>query len=236
MSFDAITGMWDRLVGAQPDPPALLVVLTCLAALVVVLTRLPWRIARNAITIAHEGGHGLAALLTGRRLTGIRLHSDTSGLTLSTGRARGPGMVVTAAAGYVSPSLVGLAGVALLALDRVTAMLWAAAVVLVAMLVMVRNWYGALSLTVTGAVVVVISLYASDDVQAAFAYAMTWFLLLGAVRPVVELRAQRRYQPGAPTDADILARLTRVPGSVWVVLFGVATLAALGFGGWLLLT
>ena len=38
-----------------------------------------WRVSRNAITIAHEGGHGLIALLTGRRLDGIRLHSDTSG-------------------------------------------------------------------------------------------------------------------------------------------------------------
>jgi hypothetical protein len=56
------------------------------------------------------------------------------------------------------------------------------------------------------------------------------------VRPVAELRAQRRYQPGAPTDADILARLTRVPGAVWVALFGLATLAALAAGGWLLLT
>jgi hypothetical protein len=145
-------------------------------------------------------------------------------------------MVVTAAAGYVSPSLVGLGGVALLAVEQVTVMLWAAAAVLVAMLVMVRNWYGALTLVVTGGVVVGISLYGSPDVQAAFAYAMTWFLLLGGVRPVGELRRQRRYQPGAPTDADILARLTRVPGAVWVTLFGLVTLGSLGTGGWLLLT
>jgi hypothetical protein len=145
-------------------------------------------------------------------------------------------MIVTAAAGYVSPSLVGLAGVALLALDRVTVMLWAAAAVLVAMLVMVRNWFGALSLLVVGGAVVGVSLAAPEDVQAAFAYVMTWFLLVGAVRPVAELRAQRRSRPGAPTDADILARLTHVPGSVWVAVFGLATLAALGSGAWLLLT
>ncbi|HKY66619.1 MAG TPA: M50 family metallopeptidase [Acidimicrobiales bacterium] len=218
------------------DPASWLVLATGVAAALAVVVDGVWRWARGVVTIAHEAGHAVAALLTGRRLTGIRLHSDTSGLTLSTGRPRGPGMIVTAAAGYVSPSLVGLAGVALLALDRVTVMLWASAALLVAMLVMVRNWYGALSLTVTGGVVVGISLYTSAEVQAAFAYAMTWFLLLGAVRPVAELRAQRRYQPGAPTDADILARLTRVPGTVWVVLFGLATVAALGAGGWLLLT
>jgi hypothetical protein len=145
-------------------------------------------------------------------------------------------MVVTAAAGYVTPSLVGLAGVALLAIEQVTVMLWAAAAVLLAMLVMVRNAYGALTLVMTGAMVVGVSLYGSADVQAGFAYAMTWFLLVGGVRPVGELRRQRRYQPGAPTDADTLARLTRVPGSVWVALFGFFTLAALAVGGWLLLT
>jgi hypothetical protein len=222
---------------ADPIAPESWVVLAAgvAAALAVVIDGI-WRWSRGVVTIAHEAGHAAAALATGRRLTGIRLHSDTSGLTLSTGRPRGPGMVVTAAAGYVSPSVVGLAGVALLAVDQVTVMLWAAAAVLVAMLVMVRNWYGALSLTLTGAAVVVVSLYASADVQAAFAYAMTWFLLIGAVRPVAELRVQRRRQPGAPTDADTLARLTPLPGAFWVVVFGSATLAALAFGGWLLLT
>ena len=230
------TAAWGAITVEQIDPSSWLVLATGVAAALAVVVDGVWRWARGVVTIAHEAGHAVAALVTGRRLTGIRLHSDTSGLTLSVGRPRGFGMIVTAAAGYVSPSLVGLAGVALLTVDRVTVMLWAAAAVLVAMLVMVRNLYGALSLVVTGGAVVGISLYAPEDVQAAFAYGMTWFLLLGAVRPVAELRAQRRYQPGAPTDADILARLTRVPGAVWVALFGVATLAALGLGAWLLLT
>ncbi len=227
---------WSAITIDQIDPSSWLVLATGVAAALAVVVDGIWRWARGVVTIAHEAGHAVAALLTGRRLTGIRLHSDTSGLTLSVGRPTGPGMVVTAAAGYVSPSLVGLGGVALLAVEQVTVMLWAAAAVLVAMLVMVRNWYGALTLVVTGGVVVGISLYGSADVQAAFAYAMTWFLLLGGVRPVGELRRQRRYQPGAPTDADILARLTRVPGAVWVTLFGLVTLGSLGGGGWLLLT
>jgi peptidase M50B-like protein len=205
------------------------------AALAVVVDGV-WRWARGVVTIAHEAGHAVVALATGRRLTGIKLHSDTSGLTLSVGRPRGIGMVLTAAAGYVSPSLVGLAGVALLAVEQVTVMLWTAAAILVAMLVMVRNWFGALTLLVTGAAVVGVSMYTSPDVQAAFGYTMTWFLLVGAVRPVGELRRQRRYEPGARTDADMLAHLTRVPGSVWVAVFGLVTLAALAGGGWLLLT
>jgi Peptidase M50B-like len=227
---------WAAVTVDRIDPSSWLVLATGVAAALAVVFDGVWRWARGVVTIAHEAGHAVAALATGRRLTGIRLHADTSGLTVSVGRPRGPGMVATAAAGYVTPSLVGLAGVALLAVEQVTVMLWAAAAVLLAMLVMVRNAYGALTLVATGAVVVGVSLYASAEVQAAFAYAMTWFLLVGGVRPVGELRRQRRYQPGAPTDADTLARLTRVPGAVWVALFGIFTLAALAIGGWLLLT
>jgi Peptidase M50B-like len=187
------------------------------------------------VTIAHEAGHAVLAMLTGRRLTGIRLHADTSGLTVSVGKPTGPGMVLTVAAGYLSPSLVGLAGVGLLAIDQVTIMLWVGAAVLLAMLVMVRNAYGALSLLVTGAGVVAVSLATSAEVQAAFGYTMTWFLLIGGVRPVAELRRQRRRHPGRRSDADHLARLTGIPAALWVYLFGLATLAALATGAWLLL-
>ena len=45
--------------------------------------------ARHVVTIVHEGAHGLAAWATGRQLAGIRLHSDTSGVTVSRGRATG---------------------------------------------------------------------------------------------------------------------------------------------------
>ena len=141
----------------------------------------------------------------------------------------------TVAAGFLSPSLVGLAGVGLLALDQVTVMLWTGAAALVAMLVMVRNAYGALALLVTGGAVVAVSLRAPADVQAAFGYTMTWFLLIGAVRPVSELWQQRRRHPGRRSDADHLDRLTGIPAAVWVLVFGLTTLAALGSGGWLLL-
>lgn len=224
---------WDSIT-TRVEPSASLVLITGACALVAVAVDGVWRWARSVVTIVHEAGHAVAALLTGRRLTGIRLHSDTSGLTLSVGKPSGPGMVVTAAAGYISPALVGLLGVVLLAFDQVTIMLWAGTAILLAMLLMVRNLYGALLLVATGAVVVAVSLYATADVQAAFGYAVTWFLLLGAVRPVHELRRSRRRRPGS-SDADVLARLTRVPATVWVGVFGVINIGALAAGGWLLI-
>jgi hypothetical protein len=234
MSLDGITDLWDRLFGAQPDPPALLVAATCAVALVVVVARLPWRVARNAITIAHEGGHGLAAVLTGRRLRGIRLHSDTSGLTLSAGRPTGPGMAFTLLTGYVAPSLIGLAGAWLLAGNRITLLLWLAVALLLAMLVMIRNVFGVISVVITTALVLAVSWYASPQVQAAFAYVGVWFLLVGGLRPVGELQALRRRGRLPDSDADQLARVTRVPGLIWVGFFGVVNLAALIFGGALL--
>ncbi|TNH28351.1 M50 family metallopeptidase [Micromonospora orduensis] len=235
MSIDGLGEKWDTLFGAQPDPPPLLVLITAAAvALVVVSTRLPWRIARNAITIAHEGGHALVALLTGRKLRGIRLHSDTSGLTLSAGRPTGPGMILTLLAGYVAPPLVGLAGAWLLGGNRITLLLWVAVALLLAMLIMIRNAFGVVSLLVTGALVFAVSWYATPQVQAAFAYAGVWFLLLGGVRPVVELQRLRSRGRMPASDADQLAGLTPFPAFFWVMVFALVNVAALITGALLL--
>lgn len=234
LSIDGLTGLWDRLFGAQPDPPPLLVLITAAVALVVVSTRLPWRIARNAVTIAHEGGHALVALLTGRKLRGIRLHSDTSGLTLSAGRPTGPGMILTLLAGYVAPPLVGLAGAWLLGGNRITLMLWVAVALLLAMLIMIRNVFGVLSLLVTGGIVLAVSWYAEPQVQAAFAYTGVWFLLLGGVRPVLELQRLRGRGRMPESDADQLAGITPLPAFFWVTVFALVNLATLAAGALLL--
>jgi peptidase M50B-like protein len=234
VSINGAADLWDRLLGAQPDPPALLVLVTALIALAVVAVRPAWRVARNAITIAHEGGHALMALLTGRRLRGIRLEFDTSGLTLSAGRPTGPGMILTLLAGYIAPSLVGLAGAWILGGNRITLLLWLAVVLLLLMLINIRNVFGALSVIVTGAVVVAVSWYASPQVQAAFAYAGVWFLLIGGVRPVGELQRLRRRGRMPDSDADQLARLTHVPAVFWVFLFGLVSVAVLVVGTFML--
>jgi hypothetical protein len=226
----------DRISGYRLNPSSTLVLGTAAVALLAVAVDRVWRWTRNVITIVHEAGHAVAALLTGRRLTGIRLHSDTSGLTLSVGKPDGAGMVLTTAAGYLSPSLLGLVGVAVLAAGLVTVSLWVTVGLLLLMLFGVRNGYGALSIVVTGAAVGLVAWYASADTQAAFAHAAVWFLLFGGVRPVFELRRQRRRGRAWNSDADQLGQLTALPAGAWVGLFGLGALAALAGGGWLLLT
>ncbi|GHE80828.1 membrane protein [Streptomyces spiralis] len=235
LASTALAGLWDRLVGIQPDPDLWVVIATAVAALAVVVPHTLWRVSRNAITIAHEGGHGLVALLSGRTLTGIRLHSDTSGLTVSRGKPYGAGMILTAAAGYTAPPLLGLGGAALLAAGRITLLLWVATVLLVAMLVMIRNAYGALTVLVTGGTFLLVSWLTGPQVQAAFAYAVVWFLLLGGVRPAFELQAKRSRGGAGDSDADQLSRLTHVPAGLWLFLFHAVSLCSLmGGGRWLL--
>jgi hypothetical protein len=235
VELTSLTEMWDRLTGTQPDPTMPFVLVTAVLALVVVAPYPVWRISRNVVTIAHEGGHALAALLTGRRLTGIRLHSDTSGVTVSVGKPSGPGMVLTGLAGYITPSLLGLAFALVLEGGRITALLWISLALLASLLVMIRNVYGALSVIVTGAIVFCVSWFATATVQAVFAYAFTWFLLVAGVRPVFELQRKRRRRQARDSDADQLARLTRIPGIFWVGVFLATTLACLASGGALLI-
>jgi hypothetical protein len=144
-------------------------------------------------------------------------------------------MVLTAAAGYTAPSLLGLGGAWLLAANHITLLLWSATALLLAMLVMIRNAYGVLTVFLTGGTFVLISWLTEPEVQAAFAYGFVWFLLLGGVRPVFELQGKRR-RGGAPdSDADQLSRLTHVPPVAWLLLFHVVSLSALiGGGRWLL--
>ncbi|MGR6972602.1 M50 family metallopeptidase [Streptomyces cynarae] len=234
-SLSSLPDLWDAVFGSQPDPALWVVIATMVAALAVVVPHNLWRISRNAITIAHEGGHGLVALLSGRTLTGIRLHSDTSGLTVSRGKPYGLGMILTAAAGYTAPPLLGLGGAALLAAGHITALLWLATALLVSMLVMIRNAYGALTVLLTGGTFLAVSWLTGPQVQAAFAYAAVWFLLLGGVRPAFELQAKRSRGGARDSDADQLARLTNVPAGLWLFLFHAVSLCSLmGGGRWLL--
>nr|WP_083661220.1 M50 family metallopeptidase [Actinophytocola xanthii] len=204
-------------------------------ALAIVALSMTWRLSRHVITIVHEAGHALVAVLAGRRLASIRLHSDTSGLTVTKGKPYGPGMVLTGFAGYVAPSLLGLGFAALLGAERVTALLVACVVLLLGVLVMVRNIYGVFSVLVTGAVLVGVAWWAKGEVQAAFAHVITWFLLLGGVRSVAELQGKRRRGRARDSDADQLAEITGAPGLFWVGSFMLIDLGCLVLAtAWLL--
>ncbi len=232
--MDALGRIWDRVTAPTPDlSPALLLGTAAVAALLVLYAPL-WRLTRHAVTIAHEGAHGVVALAAGRRLAGIRLHSDTSGVTVSSGRPTGPGMVLACAAGYTGPGLFGLGAAALLAAGHAVALLWALVALLALLLAQIRNWYGLWSVLVSGGLVLAATWWLPPEGQAAAAALITWFLLLAAPRAVLELQTARRHRGAPDSDADQLARLTRIPGVVWVGFLLVVDVGALLLGGsWL---
>ncbi len=219
----------------QPDPPAVLVALTAAVAFALVALRVSWPYTRVLITITHEGGHAFAALVTGRKLQAIRLHTDTSGLTISSGRPRGPGMVVMLVAGYLAPALVGLGAVALLLGGHGLGLLWLLVIILALMLLKIRNFYGVVVIIGCAAGLLAISWYASAPAQSGLAYLITWILLIAAPKPVLELMSQRRRHRTPQSDADQLGRLTKVPAGVWLAGFLMVNCAGLVLGAGLLL-
>lgn len=231
---DALAHAWDRVVAdiaaRSPAPSAAVLVGTAVAALVLILWRPAWRRARHVVTIAHEGGHAVTAVACGRRLSGVRLHSDTSGLTVSRGRPRGPGMIATFAAGYPAPTVIGLVAAVLLCRGYALAALWAAVLLLALLLVQIRNVFGLYVVLLAAAVVIAVSWWAPPEAKVALAHLGTWFLLFGAPRAVAELQSLRRRGRGHESDADQLARLTRIPGGVWVALFAATTVGGAVLG------
>ena len=221
--------IWDRATSTQPVPDVGFVLATGAVALALVLAPATWPRVRLGVTVVHEAGHALIAVLVGRRLRAIRLHSDTSGLTVSRGKPRGPGMVAMLAAGYLAPAVLGLVAALLLANGRSVGLLWLLVLLTAGLILWVRNGYGLLVLLVGGAGVLLLTWYGDGTVQSVAAYLISWLLLLAAPRPLVELLTAGRRR-GRTSDPDQLAGLTRVPAVLWILLLLLANLAGLVVG------
>jgi hypothetical protein len=241
-----LTQLWERVTSTQPELDWRLALAMAGLALVLAWSPAGYRMIRHLATLTHEAGHAAVGVLVGRRLSGIRLHSDTSGVTLSRGRPRGPGMVLMLAAGYPAPAVVGFAGAGLVGAGYAAGWLWSLVLLCALMLLLVRNLYGLWVVLATGVAVAALSWGASSLVLSAVAHVVAWSLLLSAPRNVVELQRQRRRlgrrglgRPasaghGPDSDVDQLARLTRVPAVLWTGLFWLVCVGCLVAGGWLL--
>ncbi|NLV81256.1 MAG: M50 family metallopeptidase [Rhodococcus sp.] len=227
---DTVRSAWQTVSGIDEPVSTTVVVVTAVVALVLVTVRPLWLMTRHVITQAHEGSHALVAMLAGRRLSGIRLHSDTSGVTVSSGNPRGFGMIATAFAGYVGPAVLGFAAATLLTLNRPAAVLWSLLLALALLILLIRNLFGFFSLVLAGAVVGAAAYLGDPVVRYAAAYLITWVLLLGATRPVLELARTHLRGRGQGSDADQLRWLTRIPTAVWIAVFLVVTAGTALYG------
>lgn len=218
--------IWTSSTTAIEGPDSRMLLVSLAASLVCILFRPLWRVARNVITIAHEGGHAVAALLTGRRLSGIQLHSDTSGLTVSYGKSRGFGFWLTCFAGYLAPMLWGLGCAALVSSGYATGALWLLVLLLALMLTRIRNAYGAFCIITVLAAVIALSWWGSPYYRLLGATSLAFFLQIGSIRPLWELQSQRSKGQAGRSDADQLAQSTGIPALLWILVWFV--LAVLG--------
>jgi len=185
-----------------------------------------WSFSGHVITIAHEGGHAVAALLLGGRILQVRLNPDRSGSTASSAALL---QLPVTFAGYVGPSAFGLVGCLLLVHGRADAVLWVSLVLLALLLLTTANWFGRFVLVVVGAALVATLLRGSPDTRVLIACAWVWLLLIGGVLHVWDHRR------GGADFAAMRAMTTLVPAGVWAWITVLTSVAALLLGGaWLL--
>ncbi|WP_250003131.1 M50 family metallopeptidase [Actinoplanes sp. M2I2] len=193
-----------------------------------------WRFTTHAITIAHEGGHAMFGALTGLFVKKITVERGGGSTSF---RQEKWGFVPTLAAGlagYLGPSIFGLAGAWMLVHDISPRSVLLMTLVLMAMLlVMVRNFFGFLAVPLTGAMVWAVAMRASEDVQLVFTYIWVWFLLMGGTRQIPELFSV--WKGGGEPDTGVLAKATGLSTAFFVAFFWLGSMAALIYGGVLLL-
>lgn len=183
--------------------------------------------ARHLGVIAHEGAHAMTGRLMGRRVVSVKLNSNATGATTTSGPAKGPGLILTGFAGYLGPSLFGLGAAVLIALGWTGGVLVVALILLVIMLFLIRNAFGVIAVLASGALLVLFLYYASAKLQIIAAHGLSWLLLLTGVVHVL-------MHGSNAADAGILRGMTHIPRVVWSLLWLVITVAALVAGARLL--
>ncbi|MDQ1287852.1 MAG: hypothetical protein QG622_1417 [Actinomycetota bacterium] len=204
------------LVAVQGRPP--LVVVGGSAAIAFLLVVEVWWLVGHAIALAHEGGHALMAVLTGGRVTRVRVDRDQTG---ETEVLVGPvGMVLVTLAGYLAPSAFGLIAAGLIAHGRSAAVLWASLVLLLPVLVVAATWFTRFAVVATVTLIAAVLSRGSDTVVLWAACTWTWILLIGGLTHIC-----LHYEAGA--DLLALRRLSRIPVEISSHVVAVLALAAL---------
>ena len=206
-----------------------------MAFLVLLLIGFAREWAAQIVRVAHEGGHMLAALICGRRVTKFELDEASektgplgSGSTLPEPDT-GVGDVLILFAGYATPPLAGLGGAYVIAAGNAWGVLVIGVVLLLAVLLIPK--INPLALTVTFLLLggILWALVAGDpDVQAALAVGLVWMMLIGGLWMIVERNVNN-------DDAKRLKEITWIPRFVWFAGWLAIGVVSLWVGGRVLL-
>ena len=215
----------DELIGV-PVVGAPVVAGAGFVALLILVFTGPW--GRSLVTVAHEGGHMVASVLTLRGFRHFRLEPNADGATTVSDGSWGVGDLITRLSGYLFPSLLGLGGAAVLAGGNAWGILAIAALLLFASFLYAS---GALANTITALALagVLLALWRGSAVlQTSLAVGAVWLLLIGGF--IDSTRMSRRF----PSDAYWMARRTWIPALVWQTFWVTVAIVSLYAGGRLL--
>jgi hypothetical protein len=211
---DLLTALWEHLTDPTALAPWWALLTAASIAVAITANRRTWKPARHLVTIAHEGGHATVGVLTGRRLDGIRLHTDTSGVTTTAGTGWGIPGLLTTLAGYPAPAAVAALILAGISTGYARTAAAALTLALLAILLYSRNlWAITLTAAATTAAAAATWQLPGPALTTALV-AVAALLIAGSYRTLIEERHGRRQgQPGS--DITVLGDRTRLPAPLW---------------------
>lgn len=216
--------VWEWLNQETPVPNRFLIMGFLLVGMIIAAYPLTWKYTKLLATWVHEVGHAVAALLTGRGVSGIRINGDASGDTEHVGKATGLGRMVTAFAGYPAPSLVGLGIIAGITDQHLNWVLVGFLAVSVLMIPLQRSFLG-FFITIGACGVSYLLVQISPLAGILALSCLAGYMLIASPRTIIELyyvHKQNRVLPSKKqqhSDAMALAEMTGIPPKFWEILF-----------------
>jgi hypothetical protein len=191
-------------------------------------------VTKFATVVAHEGGHAIVATLLFRKVRRIGFDSSGGGGTDVAPPVPWLFNIAIGAAGYLGPSMFGLLAVEVLVRGAPEVVLWMSVVFLLVMLFVVRGGVGLVLVPALTAAIVLIAVKTHPPLQTLFAHMWVWFLLIAPVERMLLLVRRRDYRL-PDNDTAKLGKWTPLPAEIWSLALLAGTIAALVYGGSLLL-
>jgi hypothetical protein len=167
--------------------------------------------AGRVVSIAHEGGHMVIAVLTGGSVKHFQLNADDDGAGTIFNRPLGwVSDILTTFAGYAAPPVIGLGGAVLLKNGKAWPLLWTAVALLFLAWVKARDELTSLVVLVVAGFTAYVGLYGTATLQASFAAGLVLLLLFGGLRDALLYPHEDH-----DSDAYYLTKSTLIPTVLW---------------------
>jgi hypothetical protein len=172
------------------------------------------------VTFIHEGGHALAALMTGNSVASLSVALDASGATYTT-QGGFFSQVMVSSAGYLGAMTYG--ALLLFLIRRAVAaryvLMGSAAFILALTLIYgMGDWFTVIAGFAIPAGLIAVAVYSSPRVASFF---VSFLAVQSILNALLDLKTLFFYSfvPGAHTDAANMANATGVPAIIWSVVW-----------------